>query len=369
VVAAPITQSEKDKRGSVTPQPAKDEQPKKIIRPRQPSSKVRRARGYVNTGDAPRFPTTYRVRVTVIDPQRRPVEDASVWSSVGGEQKKVPGGWEFEIVGSSVPADRKITLFAVGKDSSQGEHNLQMGNEPVYTATIQLHELPNSKDPSKAPESEDSLLATSIEPHEGPLEGKTKIHIMGRGFRPGVRVMFGEQSATSTTFDNERSIYAISPPFESAGAVEVKIINPNNETDTAVFTYLKLQPKWQTISVKLDKIRVRDDGEGVNIVWSFNVRVNGTLVLSESAREFGFHSGDMEKTVTDIKAGSARVKVPDGPITIHVEGHSYGMENQVKREEEINLNDFTESTQIEVIPDVIKGRGDFTLIFKVTKVQ
>jgi hypothetical protein len=37
----------------------------------------------------------YRVRVTVIGPQGTPVEDAKVWSSIGGEPKKVAGGWQF----------------------------------------------------------------------------------------------------------------------------------------------------------------------------------------------------------------------------------------------------------------------------------
>ena len=34
----------------------------------------------------------YRVRVTVINPQNVPVEDAKVWSSFGGEPKKASGG-------------------------------------------------------------------------------------------------------------------------------------------------------------------------------------------------------------------------------------------------------------------------------------
>jgi hypothetical protein len=33
----------------------------------------------------------YRVRVTVLDPAQVPVEDAKVWSSMGGEPKKVAG--------------------------------------------------------------------------------------------------------------------------------------------------------------------------------------------------------------------------------------------------------------------------------------
>src|SRR4030081_2118322 len=35
----------------------------------------------------------YRIRITVLDSQNVPVENAKVWSSVGGEPKKVAGGW------------------------------------------------------------------------------------------------------------------------------------------------------------------------------------------------------------------------------------------------------------------------------------
>src|SRR5512145_3256064 len=40
----------------------------------------------------PAKPSIYRLRVTVVDPQNVPAEDAIVWSSLGGEPKKVAGG-------------------------------------------------------------------------------------------------------------------------------------------------------------------------------------------------------------------------------------------------------------------------------------
>jgi len=54
----------------------------------------------------------YRVRVTVTDPQGTPVDDAQVWSSLGGEPKRVAGGWEFEIPVGRKPTDGKLTVFA-----------------------------------------------------------------------------------------------------------------------------------------------------------------------------------------------------------------------------------------------------------------
>jgi hypothetical protein len=54
----------------------------------------------------------YRVRVTVVDPQGVPVEDARVWSSFGGEPKKVMGGWQFDIPGASRPKDGNLIIYA-----------------------------------------------------------------------------------------------------------------------------------------------------------------------------------------------------------------------------------------------------------------
>jgi hypothetical protein len=57
-------------------------------------------------------PDVYRLRVTVLGPQGQLVEDAEVRSSVGGEQKKASGGWEMDIPIGSLPADRKVIVYA-----------------------------------------------------------------------------------------------------------------------------------------------------------------------------------------------------------------------------------------------------------------
>jgi hypothetical protein len=56
---------------------------------------------------------TFRVRVTVLGSQGVPQDDGvRVWSSLGGEAKKVSGGWEIEIASSKRPEDKKLTLYA-----------------------------------------------------------------------------------------------------------------------------------------------------------------------------------------------------------------------------------------------------------------
>ncbi len=56
--------------------------------------------------------TVYRVRVTVLDLSGIPTDNARVWSSVGGEPLKVPGGWQFVIPQSNKPTDGRVTFYA-----------------------------------------------------------------------------------------------------------------------------------------------------------------------------------------------------------------------------------------------------------------
>jgi len=54
----------------------------------------------------------YRLRVIVLGPRGQPVEDAEVRSTVGGEKKKVEGGWEVDVSAGSLSADHKVTVYA-----------------------------------------------------------------------------------------------------------------------------------------------------------------------------------------------------------------------------------------------------------------
>lgn len=86
-----------------------------------------------------RRPDIYRVRVTVIDLLRRPVDDAKVWSTFGGEAKKVAGGWQFDIPAAGNPVKGEVTFFAL-KESAflRGEQKLQLDKEPNPAITIEL---------------------------------------------------------------------------------------------------------------------------------------------------------------------------------------------------------------------------------------
>lgn len=107
-------------------------------RRRQPRS----ATGHTNVRHRPRTlrrPDIYRVRVILLDPQRRPVDDANIWSTYGGEKMRVEGGLLFQIPAASIPASGRLKLYAT-KDSAflSGEGELQLGSDPNPAVTIEL---------------------------------------------------------------------------------------------------------------------------------------------------------------------------------------------------------------------------------------
>jgi|SRR5262245_16403896 len=83
--------------------------------------------------------TIYRVRVTVLNDQKLPIEDAKVWSSIGGEPMKVAGGWHFEIPAAKRPQDGRLTIFASQEnDHLTGARELQLEADYNPAVVIQL---------------------------------------------------------------------------------------------------------------------------------------------------------------------------------------------------------------------------------------
>jgi len=82
----------------------------------------------------------HHVRVTVVDPQGIHTENAEVWSSFGGDPKRVVGGWQFDIPAASKPQDGKLSFFASKKSAFlTGRADLTLGNDynPAVTVSLQ----------------------------------------------------------------------------------------------------------------------------------------------------------------------------------------------------------------------------------------
>jgi hypothetical protein len=75
----------------------------------------------------------YRVRVTVVDPKGVPVEDATVWSSIGGEPKKVSGGWQFDV------PDRKVVFYGAIKSAFfSGQQHAELSTDYSPAVRVKL---------------------------------------------------------------------------------------------------------------------------------------------------------------------------------------------------------------------------------------
>jgi hypothetical protein len=94
----------------------------------------------------PSDPAVYRVRVIVLSPQRVPVNDAKVTSSMGGEAMKVEGGWQFVIPAESKPKDGKLTVYAdVPNAFLTGMQNVLLSEDRTPTTIVQLASRPSAQ--------------------------------------------------------------------------------------------------------------------------------------------------------------------------------------------------------------------------------
>ena len=81
----------------------------------------------------------YRLRVTVLNPNRVPVNQAHVWSTLGGEVKQVDGGWEIDLTAPAASAKRRVTIRAEVADLAwRGETEVELGSDRAPAAVLQL---------------------------------------------------------------------------------------------------------------------------------------------------------------------------------------------------------------------------------------
>jgi hypothetical protein len=81
----------------------------------------------------------YRVRVVVVGADGVPSNEAKVWSSIGGEAKKVDGGWQFDIPTKTKPADGKLTVYAeVSSAFEKGQKEVMLASDFSPSITVPL---------------------------------------------------------------------------------------------------------------------------------------------------------------------------------------------------------------------------------------
>jgi hypothetical protein len=81
----------------------------------------------------------YRVKIITVGPSGVPIDDTRIDSSVGGDKKRIEGGYQIDIPAGTVPQDKVVT-FRASKENAflYGEQTLHLGPESNPTLTIVL---------------------------------------------------------------------------------------------------------------------------------------------------------------------------------------------------------------------------------------
>ncbi|MBS1912808.1 MAG: IPT/TIG domain-containing protein [Bacteroidetes bacterium] len=81
---------------------------------------------------------------------------------------------------------------------------------------------------------------TSVNPASGPTAGGTQVMIFGQNFMPGCVAKFGGTDARQTTYVNSNQVQAVTPTASGAGAVNVRVVNPDGQGGglPGAFTYV-----------------------------------------------------------------------------------------------------------------------------------
>jgi len=103
----------------------------------------------------------YRARTIVLDENGMPTNEAKVVCSVGGEGKKVEGGWECDIPSKTKPADGKMQVYGSVPDAYlTGHAELELKEDYSPVVTIKL-----GKDTSA------KVMGMVVDENQVPLEG------------------------------------------------------------------------------------------------------------------------------------------------------------------------------------------------------
>ena len=123
------------------------------------------------------------------------------------------------------------TLTAVTPAHSAGAVDIEITNPDDLTATLTNGFTFNPSSP----------VISSILPVSGPIAGGTDVTITGTNFQSGATVEFDNTTATSIVFVSSTTLAAVTPAH-SAGAVTVRVRNPDNVSD-ALSSGLHLLPR------------------------------------------------------------------------------------------------------------------------------
>ncbi|MFI5173355.1 MAG: IPT/TIG domain-containing protein [Terriglobia bacterium] len=169
-----------------------------------------------------------------------------------------------------------------------------------------------------------------ISPNSGSTSGGTGVTLNGSNFVTGAVVSFGSATA-STTFVSSTQLTAVSPPAAAAGAVTLKVQNPDGQSATlpGAFTYTQATtpaPQFAASNAISPNTGSTSGGTGVTINGSNFV--TGAVVSFGSATASTTFVSSTQLTAVSPPAATAgavtlKVQNPDGQSATFPGGFTY----------------------------------------------
>ncbi|KAF2225161.1 hypothetical protein BDZ85DRAFT_259750 [Elsinoe ampelina] len=85
-----------------------------------------------------------------------------------------------------------------------------------------------SQTPAPQADEKPAPIINKVVPSEGPTSGGMEVSIYGQNFVPGMEVVFGDRTATATTYWGEKALCCVLPPSSTLGPVHVSIAGRSN---------------------------------------------------------------------------------------------------------------------------------------------
>jgi hypothetical protein len=143
---------------------------------------------------------------------------------------------------SNVNVSNSTTIYAPTPAQAASVVNLLVTNPDNQSGTLTNGYTYNTPPPAAAP------TISSITPNSGSTDGGAMVTISGSNFTAGATVSFDGTPATGVNVANASSITATTPAH-TAGAVNVTVSNPDNQSATLMngFTYTLPVPPGETV--------------------------------------------------------------------------------------------------------------------------
>jgi uncharacterized protein YegL len=155
---------------------------------------------------------------------------------------------------------------------------------------------------------------TKISPDSGPTAGGTTVYIDGQNFVQGLKVYFGTQEATVTTFVSSSRIKATTPGVTDASTVDVKVVNPDGKEAvlSQAFTYIAPPPPGKPTITKVNPNSGPTEGGTV-------VYIDGTNFFEGLKVYFGSNEASVITLYPNTRVKvSAPASTVDGAVDIKI---------------------------------------------------